>query len=139
MPGRGRTYIEPVDEYTAELSQDEAHSMANDNLSFNLSDSSEHDYDCISEEVREILSQNEYDSRESAYIAWSEMAESIRKRYVFACPDGKFASWMHDYSDTGATDPVEEFTKIDMFAPLVRDEKAAVTELKVVPVAMGYF
>lgn len=139
MPGRGRTYIEPVDEYTAELSQDEAHSMANDNLSFNLSDSSEHDYDCISEEVREILSQNEYDSRESAYSAWSEMAESVRKRYVFACPDGKFASWMHDYSDTGATDPVEEFTKIDMFAPLVRDEKAAVTELKIVPVAMGYF
>lgn len=139
LPGRSITYIEPVDEYTAELSQDEAHSMANDTLSFSLSDSSEHDYDCIKEDVRDGLSKNEYNSWALAYTAWSNMAENLRKRYVFSCPEGKFASWMHDYSDTGNSELVEEFTKIDMFAPLKRNAKAASTELKIVPVAMGYF
>jgi len=139
MPGWERIVIEPVDEYSSEMSETEAHGLANDRLSFSLSDSEHHDYDCLEDDVRSVLSRKSFASRNEALQAWRGMDEELRRKYVFATPEGKYASWLHDFSDAGAEEPVEQFTRIDMFAPLEREHASGETVLKIVPAAMADF
>ncbi len=131
--------LEPVDEYTAEITSDLSSTrlpLANANISFSMSGSSHHDYDCLDENIREVMKRREYDSYNAAYSEWENMATDVRRQYAFCTPEGMYASWV-TYNDEGEeTD--EDFVQIDMFAPLVRDDSSDnYTELKIVPVAIN--
>lgn len=133
---RERVQLEPSDEYTAEIT-DDGHALAADNLSFELSSSPGHDYDCVPENVRLFASIEEYESQAAAQAAYEALSESARKRKIYKCPTGKFAGWDHDYSDWGDENPHAQFTQIDVFAPLTRASDASETRLKICPVAIA--
>lgn len=132
---RNKVRLEPADEYTADVG-DDAHALAVDKLSFDLSSSSAHDYDCIPDSVRKYGATQQYASYVSAMSAYGGMSESARKRVMFKCPDGLFAGWDHDYGDWGEELPRTLFTQIDVMAPLTRDAEASETALKICPVAI---
>ena len=133
--GRRNRELSPVDEYTAEVS-DDGHALAADNLSFDLSSSEGHDYDCISDSIRLFGAVREYESYSEALSAYNAMNETERKLYIFKCPMGKFAGWDHDFSDWGDEQPHPAFTQIDVLAPLTRAHDASETKLKICPVAI---
>lgn len=133
--GRQHIQLKPVDEYTAEISND-SHALAADNLSFDLSSSSGHDYDCVPENVRLYASTREFNTYDAALSAYSAMSESERKRHIFKCPVGSFAAWNHDYSDWGDDQPHTLFTQVDVLAPLIRANNANETKMKICPVAI---
>lgn len=137
LPAHDTICITPVDEYTADLADEESGCMANDTLEYQLSDSEHHDYDKMDEELREAISRQDYSSRSAALQAWQGMSASVRDKTVFSTEtEGDYASWTHDFNWKDQNTPSEQFTKIDMFAPLKRGDNTA--GLKIVPVAMGY-
>lgn len=133
------TLIEPVDEYSVALDEDSvATSLASSNLNFDMSGSSEHDYDVIPDNVRESAPVNEYASRNEAITAYNEMNEAERPKYIYKTPVGLWTGWNHDHSDIGQSDPVALFTQIDVFGPLIRDSQSdSEISLKICPVAIS--
>ncbi len=134
-----QTGIEPVDEYSVALDEDSvATSLASSNLNFDMSRSSEHDYDVIPDNVRESAPVNEYASRIEAITAYNERSEAERPKYIYKTPVGLWTGWNHDHSDIGQSDPVAIFTQIDVFGPLVRDSQSdSEISLKICPVAIS--
>lgn len=131
--------INVADDYTAEMNEEsEAHALAADNLSYDMSNSEHHDYDMISESVRENAYLEEYVSKGSALSAYTMASDDEKKGKIFSCPEGKFTGWIHDYSDVGGEEEHLLFTQIDVFAPLIRNkESGSETAMKICPVAMG--
>ncbi|MBR1500164.1 MAG: hypothetical protein IJ615_11175 [Bacteroidaceae bacterium] len=131
--------IVPIDEYSVELNEEnDAHALAADNLRFDMSGSEHHDYDMIPDSVRENAVTDTFASRAAAYAAWSAASDDDKKGRIYACPEGKFTGWLHDYSDIGGEEEKLMFTQIDVFAPLVRNpDSDNETELKICPVAFG--
>ena len=132
--------IEPVDEYTIELNDEsEANALAVDNISFDLSGSSKHDYDIIDGNVRESAPTKDYDTVAQARAAYRQMSADERKRYIFRTPTGMFAGWEHSMKEeTGSEDTLTEFTQIDVFGPLIRDaESDSEITLKICPAAIS--
>ena len=131
--------IVPVDEYTVELNEEsDAHALAADNLRFDMSDSEHHDYDMIPDSVRENAITDTFASRAAAYAVWSAATDDDKKGRIYACPEGKYTGWLHDYTDIGGEEEKLVFTQIDVFAPLVRNQESNnETELKICPVAFG--
>ena len=130
--------LEPLDEYTVEMADDEeGHALAADNLSFDLSASPGHDYDCVADNVRLFGATEEYASYVALTTAYYALTEAEQKRRIFKCPVGKFTCWDHDYSDWGYGDvAVPLLTQIDVLAPLTRASDAGETQLKICPVAI---
>lgn len=137
--GRQRVTLEPIDEYTSEMGE-EGHALASDTLSFDMSGSDAHDYDVLSDSIRENADAVQYASLQAAQDAYSSMEASQRSRQIFRTPVGDYTDWEHDYSDWGQTEPEKKFTQIDVFAPLKRNGGGE-TQLKICPVAvrMGEF
>lgn len=131
--------LEPVDEYTTEISSELSSSnlpLANANIAFSMSGSKHHDYDCLDDNIREFMQRKEYGSYNAALQAWEDMSAVERRQYAFCTPDGTYASWV-TYDEEGEEDG-EEFVQIDMLSPLMRDDKSDnFTELKIVPVAIN--
>lgn len=137
LPSQETICLTPIDEYTAEMAEEEAGCMANDTLDYQLSDSEHHNYDKIDDELRKSISRQSYENQPSALQAWQDMSAGERKNHIFSAgADGDYASWTQDFSWKDQDTPTEQFTKIDMFAPLTRGSNTM--ELKIVPVAMGY-
>ena len=133
---RQRKQLEPVDEYTAEISADsgDSHALAADNISFDLSGSAAHDYDSIPEDVREGVNKVDYATLQAAQTAYAAMADAQRRRQLFVTPIGAFTAWEHDYSDWGE-EPQTMFTQMDVLAPLTRNSDNE-TKLKICPAAI---
>lgn len=137
LPSLATVSIEPVDEYTVDLAEEEAGCMANDTLDYQLSDSEHHGYDKMDDELRRTISRQSFASRSAALQAWQLMSSSVRDKHVFSTEaEGDYASWTQEFSWKDLDTPSEQFIKIDMFAPL--DRGGNTNELKIVPVAMGY-
>lgn len=134
-----QTEIKPVDEYSVALDEDSvATSLASSNLNFDMSGSSEHDYDVIPDNVRESAPVNEYSSRNEAITAYNERSDAERPKYIYKTPVGLWTGWNHDHSDIGQSDPVALFTQIDVFGPLIRDSQSdSEISLKICPVAIS--
>ncbi len=123
--------LTPIDEYTAEMTDDGNDSaLASANIEYDLSSSDEHILDCLSEETRQTIPTKECADRNAAVALYASLGETERLRYVYKCPVGSFVGWAEE-EDT----PV--FTKVDHFAPLVRDatDDSSIT-LKICPVAL---
>ena len=123
--------LTPIDEYTAELTEDGNDSaLASSNIEYDLSSSDEHTTDCLSEEVRQSIPSRECADRSAAKELFASLDETERLRYVYKCLEGSFVGW------TGATlAPV--LIKVDHFAPLIRDpESDSSISLKICPVAL---
>ena len=135
----GSVHIQPVDEYTAELNEDsDAHVLASDNLRFDMSGSSHHDYDVIPDNVRDGAPTDNFTSRTTAYNTWAAATDDDKTGKIYACPTGRYTGWYHDYSDIGGDEEKLVFTQIDIFAPLIRNaENGSETELNICPVAFG--
>lgn len=130
--------IEPIDEYTVEMNEDDnTVALANNNIEFDMSSSPSHDYDVIPDNVRESAPKKTYNSRSEALDAYNSMAEEERLKYIFECPEGRFAGWKQDYSDMGESGEKVVFTQIDVFGPLIKDAGNENTvSLKICPVAI---
>ena len=130
--------ISPVDEYTAELSDEsESHSLATDNLRYDLSSSSEHDYDVIDDNIRNSAPSTNYDSHSEAASAYRTMDADTRAKMIFRSPLGLWTAWQSDYTDVGGGTQTF-FTQIDVFGTLFRDSASEnETTLKICPVAIA--
>ncbi len=146
------------DTYSCELLGDDDEpekNIASSNLKYDVSDSDEHKYDTLSDEIRLGYKHKKYSSRSEMVTAITAMGNADRRKYIFDCPEGSFV-WAtdgdtvdNDY-DTGhfgpgrrdsapaATSESEWHIKqVDQFGALVRDEKSDdYLELKICPVAM---
>lgn len=129
-----RRELSPCDEYTAEVATGsdggEAQSLANDDISYELSTSTAHDYDCLTEAVRDNAPRLAYDSMAKLVAAYTAMDASERRKFIFKCPQGMYVDWRH--TEDGAS----ELVAVDMFAPLTRNDSASKRELKIVPAAI---
>lgn len=132
--------ISPDSEYQTDVSQDDADAsvLCNSNISFGLSSSPHHDYDCLPDSVREGAPRSGYDSYDALRQAYAAMTAEQRRSQLFACPRGLFAAWLTDYSDVDGSEEQENLIAVDVFSPLIRDASiSSVRSLKVVPVAMA--
>lgn len=130
--------IDPADEYQADVSSsNDTHALAADNISFALSASPSHDYDCLSDDLRQQLPRRTFTSHQEAVQAYTAADVTAQAHYLYESPQGVFTRWIHDYGDVGVDDyPLR--TWVDFFRPLVRDAGAdSSTELKIVPVAIS--
>ena len=132
---RAPVSLDVADEYQAELESGEVHTLATDNLSFALSSSPGHDYDCVPDSLRLLDSTVSYDSYSDLFSAYQAMSEKEQRRHVLRCPEGRYTGWTHQfYYGT----PWQALTQIDVFAPLTRASDAGETSLKICPVAMQW-
>lgn len=128
--------LTPCDEYTAEVSEDnddsEAQSLANVNIGYSLSSSSAHDYDCLTEAIRDNAPRQSYGDYQSLVRAYDAMDAALRRKYIFECPSGNYVDWRHEEGGASLLLPV------DMLAPLMRNNfgENSQRELKIVPVAI---
>lgn len=134
-----RVVIEPVDEYSTEMNENQnAHAIAVDNLSYDMSDSEHHDYDVIPDNVRDNAPTDFFDLKPYAIKAYDAAGEEDKKMKIYACPVGKYTGWLHDYVEVGGSEEELKFTQIDVFAPLIRDKGTDNSVgLKICPVAIG--
>lgn len=132
------TEISPIDVYTVEMSEENNNqSLCTGNLRFDLSASEEHDYDIISDELRDAAPTEVYASLAEAIAAYNEKGETERLNCIYKTPVGRYTGWKHDYSDLNEGEHVL-LTQIDVFAPLIRDiDNDNETSLKIVPVAIS--
>lgn len=132
------TEISPIDVYTVEMSEENYNqSICTDNLRFDLSASEEHDYDIISDELRDAAPTEVYASPAEAMAAYNEKGETERLSCIYKTPVGRYAGWKHDYSDVNEGEHLS-LTQIDVFAPLIRDiDNDNEVSLKIVPVAIS--
>lgn len=132
------TEISPIDVYTVEMSEENYNqSLCNDNLRFDLSASEEHDYDIISDELRDAAPTEVYASLAEAIAAYNEKGETEKLSCIYKTPVGRYAGWKHDYSDVHGGEHIS-LTQIDVFAPLIRDiDNDNEVSLKIVPVAIS--
>lgn len=124
------TVIEPVDEYTADVQDNEegARSLADENIVYGMSSSPAHDYDCLTEALRDNAPRLSYDSMNALQEAWSTLG-TARRKYILECPAGKYVDWKD------SEESESRLVRVDMFAPLKRD-RTSDRELKIVPVAI---
>lgn len=126
--------LEVLDEYTSEIDGENGRQqepLANANISYDMSASPAHDYDCIPEAVRNSVPRLTYGSHSEMQRAWQQMETERRRKYIFECPQGKFADWRE------TEDGPSQLVAVDMLAPLVRDSgNGDATGLKIVPVAI---
>ncbi len=132
--------IEPAEEYTTEVDEDsDAHALASDDLSYDLSSSSGHDYDCLQDNVREYAPSTDYATYDALNNAYNDMSDAEKQARILRCPVGSFTGWVHDYSQLGLPEELLMKTQIDVFAPLRREGSTGETKLKICPVAMDWW
>ena len=128
--------IEPIDEYTSELTEEDSHtSLASSTVAFDLSGSSCHDYDCLTDELREGIPKEEYNSESALRTAFWNMDKDRRRQYLFCAPNTEMASWI--LSDKNGEKEFEDLVYVDLMKPLDRGTEKKVS-LKIVPVAIGH-
>ena len=133
------TELDIADDYQAEMQESNSRgALASDNLRYDLSNSEHHDYDVIPDNVRDNAPTDTYATRAAVEAAYNAASADDKTKKIYACPDGLYTGWIHDYSDVGGSEEKLLLTQIDVFGPLFRDkEKGKTTDLKICPVAMG--
>lgn len=128
-----RSNIEPIEEYTSELTDEGAdvEAVAACNIEYDMSSSSEHAQDCMDNDLRDQIPTRECTDREDVQSTYNSMTTREKKKYVFKCPTGRFVAWEPEDS------MVFSLTQIDFFAPLKRyQDNENYKSLKICPVAM---
>ena len=130
------TTIQPIDEYQAEIAEEDAiATIATDNISYDLSESEAHDYDSIPDSLLLFRRTRSYASLAMLRQAYNNATEEQRKHFLFKCPKGKYAEWEHKYPHFGMSN-VTALTSIDFLAPLTRANDAKERKLRICPVAI---
>lgn len=130
--------IEVTDEFSVEMSEENSsQSVSSDNLSYDMSDSSHHDYDVIDDNVRNNAPKKEFQTSTQARSAYNAATEDEKKKNIYCSPTSKMTGWINEYKDGEAIKERLELTQIDVFSPLVREEKGNRMALKICPVAIG--
>lgn len=131
-----KTSLLPVDEYTAEMDDDDStEALASSNIEYDMSSSSEHVYDILTTEVRDIIPHKTYDSIGSLRSDFAFLSGADKMRSLFICPTGTFIGW----ADKDVENPTPRLVQVDFFAPLIRDSKNdSAISLKICPVALAY-
>jgi hypothetical protein len=126
-----RIHIEPVDEYTSDMTDSEdTQALAAANIGYSLSSSKEHTLDCLTDELRKSIPRRECSSKNDAEAQYAALEENERLKFLYVCPTGKYVGWAKEEGS-----PV--LTKVEHFAPLVRDDSSdSAIELKICPVAL---
>lgn len=128
--------LSPIDEYQAEMTEEDSHtSIASSNVAFDLSGSTCHDYDCLTDELREGVQKREYASKAALETAFWAMDDEERRKYLFCEPWDERVSWV--LADTNGEREFEDLVYADLMKPLDRGTEKSVT-LKIVPVAVGH-
>lgn len=142
--------LSPCDEYTAEVTdgKSSAQSLSNDDIAYALSSSAAHDYDALSEAIRNNTRRKEYASKQQMESAYVDMDAVQRRKYLFKCPLGLYTEWTLDVAasieplaSAGTADTSQQKKRliaVDMLAPLKRNDtdNDSMRKLKIVPVAI---
>lgn len=134
--GGNATVLTPIDEYTAEIEDnDDNKILSAGNVAYDMSASPDHLYDVISDDAREVIPTKSYSSLYALRTAYNAMSATERRRYIFECPDGRFISYINkDIEGYPA-----ELTQIDFFAPIIRTaDTGSGVKLRICPVALTY-
>lgn len=142
--------LQPCDEYTAEVTESDSseQSLSNDNIAYDFSASPAHDYDILSEAIRNNTRRMEYASKQLMESAYVDMDHVLRRKYLFKCPVGLYTEWTLDPAASieplasngtvSASTKKKSLIAVDMLAPLKRNdtEDGSERKLKIVPVAI---
>ena len=128
------------DEYSVEVSEEderETSSVGSSNIEFDLSDSDAHDYDNVSEDIKNFFGKFVDDSHASMVARYQNGSDYDRKYHIYSCPEGNYCQ-REEREDRYSDDPVEcngYLQKIDQFGKLERSVDDDKISLKIVPVA----
>lgn len=129
--------LEPVDEYKADISEDEeAASLMGSTVEFDLSGSSSHDYDCLAEKVRQGVPRKNYVSLAELNSEVALLDAETRRQYMHCAPGVEMISWVRQ-EDSQYNREWEDMEWADLMKPLDRGTEKKVS-LKIVPVAIGH-
>lgn len=133
-----RSEIVPVEEYTTEIEGDEdsgTETLASSDIEFDMSSSSSHVYDILSDDVREAIPHKTYESKAHLSFDFASMGHPENLKYLYYCPTGTFIGWKdRDHLETPAW-----LEQVDQFAPLKRNAGGDDSiSLKICPVALYY-
>ena len=129
-----KTEVVPEDEYETNIDDEtDTQSLASSNLKYDLSSSAAHDYDMLSDEIREKVEVKDYNSYAELVTAYTAMSTVEKKKYLFRCPTGKYIWWSDNTDDSSSY-----LKRVGHFDPVMRDESSTdYKDLKVVPVAIS--
>lgn|SRR5574344_1532149 len=126
--------IIPEDEYSSEVEDEEdSKSLASSNVKYDVSSSQEHDYDVLSDDIREGVAYKDYNSFEELVAAYNALSDDEKKKYIYTCPTGEFIWWSEKKDESDAA-----LKRVGHFEPIIRDsESTEYLDLKICPVAIG--
>lgn len=139
---KGEQFFEPLDEYSSDVSDDDeeqAQSLGSSNIKFDLSDSAEHLYDALSDEVLQGYERKEYGSFDELQREFDSMNESDRKKYIFVCPEGFYIYRTDgDPEDSSESSNVIWYLgQVNQFGAIIRNPKIDdYISLKICPVGI---
>lgn len=116
---------EAIDTYETDITdENEGNGKMSGNLEYNLS-GNDHEWDCLSEDLKEAFSTLEYDTYYDLSHAFYDMTLAQRQQYFFHCPKGTYICRN------------EVLFQVDQFGKLKRTESDESTSLRICPVGMG--
>ena len=119
-----RTEIAPLEEYSAEMSEESEADIFSGNIEYDKGNSPD-GKSCLSEDIRDVIARKEYESTEEMAQDFAIMENSEKVKYIYTCSVG--GDW---YCRNGV------LARVDWFKPLFRAEGDKKIELKICPAAI---
>lgn len=148
------------EEYSSEISSDEdesTKSLSSSNVRYSCSDSQEHFYDCLKDELYFAYEHLNYKSKDEMITAISLLQDEDKRKYIFICPSGEFV-WGtddepdvtstsgsyesgtfggHDESSTYVSTKKWKLKQVNQFGPIYRKDNDSGIDIKICPVAIS--
>ena len=129
----GKIQIGVADDFECEVTKEEdtnTSSLASSSVEFDLSGSDSNLYVSLSDEFFESYQTKEYISKDALLLAFEEMYDEERKKYIFVCPEGYYV-----YAEN--EDESWDLKQVNQFGKLRRGVSDDVITCKICPVAIS--
>lgn len=146
----------PIEEFSSEITTDDnesTKSLSSSNVNYSCSDSKEHFYDILSEDIFNGYEHKTYINKDAMLADMANMTEADKRKYIFITPTGQYVYGTDDepdisgtdidahfggYSDRDETSAKEWYVKqINQFGGIKRKDNDDGIEIKICPVAMS--
>ncbi|MBP7374143.1 MAG: hypothetical protein KA876_03570 [Prevotella sp.] len=147
----------PIEEFSSEITTDDnesTKSLSSSNVNYSCSDSKEHFYDVISDDIFNGYEHKTYPNKDAMLADMSAMTDADKRKYIFITPTGQYVYGTDDEPDiSGGTDIDAQFggyedrnettskvwyvKQINQFGGIKRKDNNDGIDIKICPVAMS--
>lgn len=146
----------PIEEFSSEITTDDnesTKSLSSSNVNYSCSDSKEHFYDILSEDIFNGYEHKTYINKDAMLADMANMTEADKRKYIFITPTGQYVYGTDDEPDISGTDSDAHFggyedrdetstkvwyvKQINQFGGIKRKDNNDGIDIKICPVAMS--